>query len=199
MKIEIDARGKACPEPVMLTKKALDAHDEVKVLVSDQVAEENVKRLAQGMGCSVKVERSGGESSLSIVRPASPGPGGGTDVCTGLYAARGPVVVVISSDCMGRGNDELGRLLMRSFLHTLAEAGEKPDVMIFLNTGVLLAVKGSEVLADLESLAGAGVRILACGTCLGFFEKKVQLGAGTVSNMYDIAETMLGAGKIIQP
>jgi selenium metabolism protein YedF len=197
MKKEIDARGKACPEPVVLTKKALEAHDEVMVTVSDRAAEENVRRLAEGMGCSVSIVRTGDETSLHISRKSSPGVEG-TQACTGFYAATGPVVVVIASDCMGRGDDELGRVLMKSFLHTLTEAAQKPDVMIFFNTGVKLTVHGSEMLADLEALSAAGVRIIVCGTCLGFFEMKDKLGAGMISNMYDITETMLGAGKLVQ-
>jgi selenium metabolism protein YedF len=108
------------------------------------------------------------------------------------------VVVVFASDVMGRGNDELGAVLMRAFIHTLAEGASRPDTMIFMNTGVKLAVEGSEVLPDLKALAGKGAKILACGTCLGFFELKDRLGVGVVSNMYDIAEAMLGAGKLVQ-
>jgi selenium metabolism protein YedF len=197
MKKEIDARSKACPEPVVLTKKALETHDEVVVLVNDKVAEENVSRLAQGMGCSVSIERTGDEASLRIIRPSASA-GESVGACTGFYGLSGPVVVVIASDCMGSGNDELGRVLMKSFLHTLAEGTLKPEVMIFLNTGVKLAAQGSEVLDDLKALADAGVRVLACGTCLGFFKLKDKLGVGRISNMYDISETMLKAGKVIR-
>jgi selenium metabolism protein YedF len=196
MKKEIDARGKACPEPVVLTKKALDTHDEVVVTVNDRAAEENVRRLAEGMGCTVLIERTGTEVSLHIVKHAG---SGDPELCMGFSSAsEGPVVVVVSSDCMGRGNDELGRVLMKSFLHTLADASLKPDVMIFLNTGVKLAAADSDVFDDLEALSRDGVGILACGTCLGFFELKERLGVGQISNMYDISEAMLGAGKLIQ-
>lgn len=197
MKTEIDARGKACPEPVILAKKALETHDGVVITVNDEAAVQNVKRLAEGMGCSVTVERRGSEATLSITRQAGANRGAG-ESCTLEPASSGPVVVVVASDVMGRGDDELGRVLMRSFLHTLTEASKKPDVMIFFNTGVRLAVNGSNVLADLAALTGAGTKILVCGTCLGFFELKDQLGAGVISNMYDISEAMLGAGKLVQ-
>ena len=105
---------------------------------------------------------------------------------------------MIASDRMGAGNDELGMVLMRSFLHTLGEAEQSPDTMIFFNTGVRLAAHGSEVLDDLRALCNKGVRMLVCGTCLGFFEMKDKLAVGQVSNMYDITETMLGAGKVIR-
>ncbi len=197
MKTEIDARGKACPEPVILAKKALETHDVVVITVSDEAAMQNVRRLAEGLGCSVTVERRGAEATLSISRQAGAGRGA-VECCTGELKPSGPMVVVVASDVMGRGDDELGRVLMRSFLHTLTEASEKPDVIIFFNTGVRLAVNGSDVLADLAALSGAGTKILVCGTCLGFFELKDQLGAGVISNMYDISEAMFGAGKLVQ-
>ena len=197
MKTEIDARGKACPEPVILAKKALETHDGVVITVNDEAAVQNVRRLAEGMGCSVTVERRGAEAALSISRQAGANRGAG-ESCTLEPASSGPVVVAVASDVMGRGDDELGRVLLRSFLHTLTEASKKPDVMIFFNTCVRLAVNGSDVLADLAALTGAGTKILVCGTCLGFFELKDQLGAGVISNMYDISEAMLGAGKLVQ-
>ena len=100
---------------------------------------------------------------------------------------------------MGRGNDELGDVLMRAFLHTICLEKAKPDVLIFYNTGVKLTVQGSEVLDDLKEMAAAGVELLVCGTCLNYFEIKDQLAVGIVSNMYDIAQTMSRAGRLLTP
>ena len=111
----------------------------------------------------------------------------------------GPFVIVISENKMGRGNDELGTVLIKAFMHTLAGQAQKPDVMIFYNTGVKLTVQGSEVLEDLKQLEGEGVQILVCGTCLNYFEIKDKLAAGVVSNMYDIVETMSSAGRLLVP
>lgn len=107
------------------------------------------------------------------------------------------VVVAISGDCMGKGDDELGRLLLRNHLHVLAETSPKPDVLVFYNSGVRLATQGSPVLEDLSSLERAGTRILLCGTCLGHFGLKESVAVGEISNMYAITETMLGAAKVI--
>ncbi len=192
MAYTIDARGLACPQPVILTKKALEANDDLIVLVDDTAARENVKRLAINMGFVVEEEQQGGETRIRINKVSA---------CTraqGAITPQGPVVVVIASNTMGRGEDVLGGVLMKSFLHTLTEAGPMPDTMILFNTGVKLAVKGSEVLDDLESLANAGVNILACGTCLNYFSLKENLIVGVVSNMYDISQTMLTAGRIVQ-
>ena len=109
------------------------------------------------------------------------------------------LVVAISSDRMGRGNDELGYVLIRSFIHTLLTLNPLPDTIIFYNTGVKLAARDSEVIDDLKQLEEAGTSILVCGTCTNYFGISNVLGAGSISNMYDIANTMAGAGRLITP
>ena len=98
---------------------------------------------------------------------------------------------------MGRGDAELGDILIRGFFHTLGEVEPLPDTIIFFNSGVKLVVEGSSALDDLKSLAEKGIEILVCGTCLGHYELKDKIAVGEVSNMYTIAEMMLGAGKVI--
>lgn len=197
MKKEIDARGLFCPEPVVLTKKALDEYDEVTVIVNEKEPEENVRRLAESMGCRVSFNRRGVDMYLTITKPAQPVKNAPPSSAA-CMPATGPTVVAIGSDRMGSGNDELGSILMKSFIHTLTDVDKKPDIMIFFNTGVKLAIQGSEVLDDLEDLSQKGAVILVCGTCLGYFEIKDKLAAGKVSNMYEISETMLQAGKLVR-
>jgi selenium metabolism protein YedF len=201
MKI-VNATGLACPQPVVLTKQALESHEQVMVIVDNDTALENVKRLGMKSGYDVKAEKkSDGTYEINLTRKA--GVVGTKEEFVPSYGATpaksGPFVIVISSDKMGRGNDELGYVLIRAFLHTVAEQAEKPDVMIFYNTGVNLALKESEVLDDLKDLVSAGVEMLVCGTCLNYFEAKEKLGIGVVSNMYDIAGIMSRAGRLIVP
>jgi selenium metabolism protein YedF len=106
-------------------------------------------------------------------------------------------VLVISNEVMGYGDNELGGILIRSFLHTLCEADSFPATIIFYNTGVKLVTEKSVVLEDLSNLQKAGIKILACGTCLGHFDLKDKIAVGEISNMYDITETMLQAQKVI--
>jgi selenium metabolism protein YedF len=108
-----------------------------------------------------------------------------------------PAVIAISSNGMGRGDDELGQVLLRNYLHTLTEVTPSPDVIVFFNSGVRLAVEGSPALDDLGVLQRQGVRILLCGTCLGHFDLKDKVAVGEISNMYAISETMLRAAKVI--
>jgi selenium metabolism protein YedF len=87
---------------------------------------------------------------------------------------------------------------MDAFFHTLGEVESKPKTIIFMNSGVKLAVDGSRALDDLRDLAAQGISILVCGTCLDYFELTDKLAAGNISNMYDIANELLGAGKVVK-
>jgi len=201
----VDAKGLACPEPVILTKKALDAHDEVTVLVDNATALENVKRLASISGCAVDVtEGSGGIFRIDIKkgqgsRAACDASPEWTHPLGPPHALPGPTIFVIASGVMGHGNDELGALLMKAFIHTAIDLEHRPDMMIFYNTGVKLAAHDSGVVDDLKTLEEKGVRILVCGTCVNFFDLGGKIGAGTVSNMYDIAGALSTAGRIVKP
>jgi selenium metabolism protein YedF len=106
-------------------------------------------------------------------------------------------VVAISSDSMGRGDEELGMVLMRSYLHTLTEVEPRPDVVVFFNNGVRLGVDDSPALGDLRAIAARGTRLLFCGTCVNALELKDRIPVGEISNMYAISETMLRAESVI--
>jgi selenium metabolism protein YedF len=200
----VDAQGLACPEPVILTKKALDSDNEVTVLVDNTTAMENVKRLATTSGCTVDVIEDGGVFRIALKKQQgstaasnlSQGP-----VCSEQtqQTQTGPTVFVIASNVMGYGNDDLGALLMKAFIHTSVDLEQGPDIMIFYNTGVKLTTADSGVVDDLKALEERGVKILVCGTCVNFFELTGKLGAGTISNMYDIAGVLSRAGRIVKP
>jgi selenium metabolism protein YedF len=113
--------------------------------------------------------------------------------------AEGPLVLVVPSEYMGRGeHDELGHILVRAFFHTLGEVEPLPQRIVFYNSGVKLVAQGSPVMEDLCALSEQGIEILACGTCLEYYGLKDELAVGEISNMYTIAETMLGAGRVIK-
>lgn len=198
----VNATGLACPQPVVLAKRAIESHEQVMVIVDNDTAMENVQRLGTKLGCDVKTEKKD-DCTYKIQLTRKTGAFLAKEEfvpsCNAMPAVSGPFVIVISEDKMGRGNDELGSVLIRAFLHTICLEKAKPDVMIFYNTGVKLTIQGSEVQDDLKELAAAGVEILVCGTCLNYFEIKDQLGVGVVSNMYNIAGTMSRASRIISP
>ncbi len=173
----VDTRGLACPEPVILAKKALDGAKEVVVIVDNDEAVENIRRLANKMGCAIAVVRdTDGAFRIRLTRSGETPPYEGTDigiVCGTAQEGKGaPLVIVLSSDRMGRGNDELGGVLMRSFVHTLLTLEPRPGTIILYNTGVRLAGRESAVIDDLKELEAAGVELFVCGTCVNYFDLK---------------------------
>ncbi len=100
---------------------------------------------------------------------------------------------------MGDGAEELGTILIKAFINTLPEMDLKPKKLIFLNSGIYLAVKDSPVLDTLKKLEQSGIEIISCGTCLDYYKKKEELGVGSVSNMYVILESLSKASKVIYP
>ena len=193
----VDARGLACPQPVILTRKAMDESADVTIVVTSETSRQNVRRMAERAGWQVTVEADGADYYLHIRRENAVVDEEEAAAAVSPPPAGDPLVLVVSGDKMGRGDQELGEVLVRGFFHTLGEIESRPDTIIFFNAGVWLAAEGSPVLDDLCSLEAAGVLLLACGTCLDYFELKERLAVGRVSNMYEIAETMLSAGKVV--
>ncbi len=187
----IDARKLACPQPVLLTINALDKSDEVVTIVDNETARENVSRMGKNRGFEVTAEQKGDGIYLTLRKT-------GTQAATKeqLPVASG-TVLFIGSDVIGRGDNQLGSLLMQTFFRTLDGLTSKPEAIVFMNHGVKLVANDSLVLEDLRRLEGEGIEILACGTCLSRLELTDKVGVGQVSNMYTISDTMLKAGKVI--
>jgi len=196
MTTTVDARGLACPQPVILTRKAMQQTDQIQTLVDSETSMTNVSRMAKKAGWQVNVVPLDDEYRIDLVKGDS-APAASPQVVGKAEVLSGPLVLVVSSDIMGRGEAELGYILIRGFFHTLGEVEPLPQAVIFFNTGVKLACEGSPVLDDLRALESQGIEMLVCGTCLGYLELAEQLAVGQVSNMYDIAETMLGASKVV--
>ena len=194
MKESVDARGLACPAPVIKTKDALKrGAQDIEVLVDNPTARDNVSRFASSQGCKVEVNREGGD--IYRITISSPSPAGETRAGTVVPAQEVEMktVVVLSEDIMGRGEEELGTILIKAFVNTLAENDPPPWRIVLFNRGVLLAVEGAETVEALANLEKLGVEILVCGTCLDYFGLKEKAAVGMVSNMYDILTTMLEA------
>jgi len=201
----VDARGKVCPEPLIMTKKALKdlaAGQKMQVLVDNETSKNNVLRfLADNNMPAFSTEKNGvftlhvNKSSEELIKPdaasyCSPG-------ATGNEAADN--VIVISSDKMGTGPDELGSILIKAFVNTIKETKPLPKKIIFYNSGILLTAEGSPLIASLNELEKSGVAILVCGTCVNYFNKQNLIRAGIISNMYTILEALTEADKVIKP
>lgn len=189
----IDCRNMACPMPVVTVKRALEdaAGETIKVLLDDGPPRENVGRFAAGRGLAVEESRVDGGYALTI--------SGQTDKTAAARGEKqGDAVVLIASDRLGDGPEELGRLLMKNFILTLLDVAETPDRLLFVNSGVFLTTEGSEVLEALERLGNRGTEVFSCGLCLDFFNRKEKLKVGSVTNMFTIAESLLKAGSVVR-
>ena len=193
----IDCRGLACPQPVINTKQALDQlqEGELIVIVDNTVSCNNVERFARSQGCSVEIKEEGHDFHLHIQKVKSSRP---LEPFQGEKKVQ-KVVVYINSHLMGIGEEALGAILMRSFLKTLVDMETKPSRLILVNSGVRLSSEGSEVLETLQALSEKGVEILSCGTCVDFYGLKEKVKVGKISNMHDIAQSLLEADRLIMP
>ena len=203
-KLVIDARGDACPIPVVKTLKALGAlggPGAVETIVDNKVAVENLSRMAASKGCATSAEQTA-EKEWHVTTTASAAvevAAGESEAATCAAPAGAGVVVQLASDTMGIGDDELGRKLMKGFIFSLTQLPELPRTMLFYNGGARLTCEGSASLEDLRNLADAGVEILTCGTCLEHYGLTDKLAVGEVTNMYVIAEKLTGASVVVRP
>ena len=199
--VTVNAMGDNCPIPVIKTKKAMQAltgPETIEVLVDNEIAVQNVTKMASSSGGKVTSEKLGdADFKVTIVMEGAPAADGAEAVCA--PDARDNTVVVVSSDRMGSGNDELGKVLIKGFIFAVTQLDTLPKTMLFYNGGATLTTEGSDSLEDLKSLEAQGVEIMTCGTCLDYYGLKDKLAVGTVTNMYSIVETMAKAGRIVRP
>ena len=202
-KIEVNAMGDACPLPVVKTLKALkrlNGEGAVVTTVDNETAVKNISKMAQEKGCTASVEKiSDAEWHVTVATAGAVADSeqDGADF-SDASAPKAELVISVSTDCMGRGDDELGHKLMKAFIFAVTQQDELPAAMLFYNGGARLTVEGSPVLDDLKGLAEQGVEILTCGTCLDHFGIKDQLAVGEVTNMYVIVEKMEQAARVVR-
>jgi selenium metabolism protein YedF len=185
----IDARGLQCPQPVILTKRALEEMPagELLIIVDNVTAKENVSRLAANMNCRCEIAEQEGCFYMKISKTEE----------MGDKKENGDFVIVIATDRLGNGEEELGKLLMKTYTYTLNETAPYPKALIFMNSGVKLVAEGAETLENIQKLAEKGIEIISCGTCLDYYKLKEKLKTGIVGNMYTITEYMNTAAKVI--
>ena len=200
---EYDVRDLACPGPVLKLRGLLDdGEHEIEFWVADDLCRSNVTRFAASRKIETEVEanddgtfrvmfRAGDDATVQ--QPVA------ADLSETTAATTGPTVVQITATTMGTGDDELGALLMRSFVKTQADLETKPDAILFYNTGVKLCCEGSLLLDDIRGLEASGIEIIACGTCLNYFELSDQLVVGRVTDMLEIAGLLAAAGRVVRP
>ena len=202
-KHEFNAKGMACPSPVVQTKKLLAEYDVVETTVDNFIATENLTKLAEQLNYDIDVKKISDEEYIVTISNSVTDKENSVKEVTEektqvIKAQDDSYIVVVNKQIMGHGSEELGKKLMKAFLYTLTEQEVLPKKIIFYNGGVLLADKNqSHVLEELKVLQENGVEIMSCGACIDYY--KVDLAIGSTSNMYFIVEEMRAADRVVRP
>ncbi len=197
---EIDARGLACPAPVLQTKALLQEENpgSVKVVLDNAASQQNVQRFLESQGFRTTLETSG--SDYLVLGTCAAGPAELPREAPAEHAGHAEarkILMLCASDRLGFGDDTLGLALMVNFLRTLKEMGGELWRLVFVNNGVKLTIDGSAVLGDLQGYEKDGLKILVCGTCLNHFNLLERKQVGETTNMLDIVTAMQLADKVI--
>ncbi|HKK41458.1 MAG TPA: sulfurtransferase-like selenium metabolism protein YedF [Bacteroidales bacterium] len=204
MKI-VDTKGQLCPAPLIGTRKALRESaegDSFIVIIDNKTSLDNVKRFLRDNNTLFEVSEKEGIWEVTITKSeAELSNENVEDYCTTGIAhfEKGDFVIAVTSDKMGEGDEELGKLLMVNFIKAVKDLDKLPAKMVFYNRGVTLAVKGSETAKDLDDIEKMGVELLFCATCVNYYKLEKEIETGIQSNMFVIAEALASAGNIVRP
>ena len=202
--ILVNAVGEQCPIPVVKATRALRAMTEpgtLEVRVDNEIAVQNLTRMAAGNHLPVQAEKVGEREfavRMEVTDPKGEAPmEEPAPAC--IPDARGDLLVAVETETMGRGSEELGRTLMKGFLYAVSQLPTLPKTILFYNSGAYLTCAGSDSLEDLKFMEAQGVEVMTCGTCLNHYGLTEKLAVGSVTNMYVIAQTMMEADHIVKP
>lgn len=213
-KVTVDARGLACPLPVVNAKKAAEEMKNggvLEVLVDNEIAVQNLQKFAGQKGYAASGEKTaekeyrvliqvdGGTEAVAGAEVQNGAMAEAEDIACAPDARKSGMVIVLSANVMGTGDEKLGTSLMKAFVFAVTKQDMLPETILCYNTGAYLTCEDSDSLEDLKALEAEGVNILTCGTCLDFYGIKDKLAVGSVTNMYEIVEIMEKAGSVIRP
>ncbi len=193
--ISIDAMGKTCPIPVIMTKKAIknnENNENILVKVDNEIATQNLSKMAEQLGINVYINKISDSEYTVLFYIAE---------CEDCKIIDDPLsvmeeknsneyAVVVNSNTMGDGNQELGKKLLEAFVYSLTEQDVLPKFFICYNSAVDLTTVNEKTINDLKTLEENGCEVLSCGLCLDFYGFKDKLQVGSATNMYRITEIM---------
>ena len=187
----INVKGLPCPEPLLKVKKFLEENPGkgFEILLDTQSSYENVGRFLKSKNVEYKESIDNGIHKFNVSGETNEQKDDNKQIA---------VTAVITSEFIGSGSEELGRVLMHAFLKTLPEITPEISVVILMNGGVKLACENSDFIPALTKLQSQGVKLLVCGTCLDFFNLKDVLKCGIVSNMFEICSVTANSDRVLK-
>jgi selenium metabolism protein YedF len=201
--ITVDARGKLCPGPLIMTKKQLNQtalDTSFVVLIDNETSKENVERFLGDNQITFQTSVQAGVYSIQVTKSkAELSRPQAEEYCRPAQVSKAGFAICFTGDQMGQGPEELGKILIQGCINTIKELAPLPAAIVFYNSAVKLAADDSPVLDALQELGKLQIKILVCGTCANFFQIKEKIRVGIISNMYDILETLSQAEHVIYP
>lgn len=195
--MKVDARGKPCPTPVIMTKKALESVDSdvITVLVDSEASKENVSKFVESQGFTAEVTEENGVFTIEFAK------GFTCDVPQGKTVSQNEkdskkIVLYVGSEGIGSGDCDLGKKLMNSFIENIKNMDEYPASIIFVNSGVFLTTTNEHTINSLKELEN--IEILSCGTCLEYFNLVDRLKVGEMTDAYKVMLRLFDADKVIR-
>lgn len=214
MKKVLDVRTLECPKPILETQKALkeEGLTELEVIVGNKTSRENLKRFSESGGYKYELIDEGEDVYRFVLKIASSKPEvakdkvpesqeeGSLDLVEGAEMPLPKTVqgktYLILSDELGKGESELGKVLMKGFLYTIGQAEPFPEKILLLNAAVRLSTQNEEAVEHLKFLEQKGTQVYSCGTCLNFYGLADNLKVGLIGNMYDVVDSLNKTGNV---
>lgn len=194
----IDTKGKLCPAPLILTKRAIknaQIGTEFTVLCDNDTAKNNLLTYLSELGLSplCTVVDDFFNIEFKVLQSET------KNVNIGDYCSSNGYSIVLKSRLMGDGDPKLGAILMKAFVNSLIDCDILPENIVIYNEGVFLALNGEDTAETLVKLSDKGVNVIVCGTCVDFYDAKSRLAVGTIGNMYKITEILSQSSHVIYP
>lgn len=190
-----DARGKPCPEPVLIAKKAVESETEqFELICGSQNSKENVTKFLTKAGANFTMMEFGNDFRFKV----TPSPSVHTqDVPVECNTKKENKSIIFTADTIGKDED-LGKILIKGFIATLPKTSPLPQKIFFVNSGVKLTTSHDlAIIEPLKRLQDDGVEIYSCGTCLDFYSLTNELKIGSVGNAYDTLNALLNSNNAI--
>ena len=190
--------------PIVMAKKALkdsNSEEQIKIITDNQTSYKNLMSFFKDNKINAEPKNEGDFYSIIVSRgedfsshkPAEEYCNSDNDIVIEDCA------IVVKSRKMGDGDELLGIMLLEAFINNLPEQDLLPKTLVFYNDGIRLLTDDSKVIKALNDLLEKGTKIIACGTCVDYYELKEKINIGTITNMHHITETLLKASKVIYP
>lgn len=190
-----DARGKPCPEPVLIAKKAVESETEqFELICGSQNSKENVTKFLTKAGATFTMLEFGSEFRFKVtpsqlIRTE--------DAPVECNIKKENKSIIFTADTIGK-DEELGKILIKGFISTLPKTSPLPQKIFFVNSGVkLTTTDNQELLEPLKKLQAEGVEIYSCGTCLDFYNLTSELKVGAIGNAFDTLNALLNSNNSI--